>query len=203
MKALFSSTGAWWDGRSLRERRMLAVMGVVVLGVIAWLGVVRPLDGWKADQARARVAAERQMAQAQTAVAQRGARPTEAVDLQARVASAALTAGGQPTPGVAERGRLGLRPARVTAAQAVGGRAGRRSKNWALSKMPTGRWASAGRSLPAPSEFSISASVGCGLEQPGGAGITIMSLRLALPLITVAVLAGCASPPRVETVRSA
>nr|WP_303684156.1 type II secretion system protein GspM [Brevundimonas naejangsanensis] len=120
MKALFSSTGAWWDGRSLRERRMLAVMGVVVLGVIAWLGVVRPLDGWKADQARARVAAERQMAQVQTAVAQRGARPTEAVDLQALVASTALTAGVQPTLGMSEGGRLGFRLERVTTAQAFG-----------------------------------------------------------------------------------
>jgi len=99
---------------------MLAVMGVLVLGVIAWLGVVRPLDGWRADQARARVAAERQMAQVQTAVAQRGARPTEAVDLQALVASTALTAGVQPTLGMSEGGRLGFRLERVTTAQAFG-----------------------------------------------------------------------------------
>lgn len=120
MRTPFSSIVALWDGRSLRERRMLAVMGVVVLGVIAWLGVVRPLDGWKADQARARVAAERQMAQVQTAVAQRGARPAEAVDLQALVASTALTAGVQPTLGMSEGGRLGFRLERVTTAQAFG-----------------------------------------------------------------------------------
>ena len=75
MKALFSSVAAWWDGRSLRERRMLAVMGALVLGVVGWLSVVRPLDGWQADQARARVAAERQLAQVETAVVQRGVRP--------------------------------------------------------------------------------------------------------------------------------
>nr|WP_313632220.1 type II secretion system protein GspM [Brevundimonas naejangsanensis] len=120
MRTSFSSIVALWDGRSLRERRMLAVMGVLVLGVIAWLGVVRPLDGWRADQARARVAAERQMAQVQTAVAQRGARPTEAVDLQALVASTALTAGVQPTLGMSEGGRLGFRLERVTTAQAFG-----------------------------------------------------------------------------------
>ena len=45
MKALFTSVAAWWDGRSLRERRMLAIMGALVLGVVGWLGVVRPLDG--------------------------------------------------------------------------------------------------------------------------------------------------------------
>ncbi len=120
MRTSFSSVVALWDGRSLRERRMLAVMGVLVLGVIAWLGVVRPLDGWRADQARARVAAERQMTQVQTAVAQRGARPTEAVDLQALVASTASAAGVQPALGMSEGGRLGFRLDRVTTTQAFG-----------------------------------------------------------------------------------
>lgn len=120
MTAPFSSVAAWWHGRSLRERRMLAVMGALVLGVVGWLGVVRPLDGWQADQARARVAAERQLVQIRTAVAQRGARPTEAVDLQALVASTATTAGVEPTLGMSEGGRLGFRLDRVTTAQAFG-----------------------------------------------------------------------------------
>ena len=120
MRTSFSSIVALWDGRSLRERRMLAVMGVLVLGVIAWLGVVRPLDGWRADQARARVAAERQMAQVQTAVVQRGGRPTEAVDLQALVASTASAAEIQPALGMSESGRLGFRLDRVTTTQAFG-----------------------------------------------------------------------------------
>lgn len=120
MKALFSSVAAWWDGRSLRERRMLAIMGALVLGVVGWLGVVRPLDNWQADQARARLAAERQLAQVETAVIQRGARPAEAVDLQALVASTATAAGVQPTLGMSEGGRLGFRLDRVTTAQAFG-----------------------------------------------------------------------------------
>ena len=120
MTAPFSSVAAWWDGRSLRERRMLAVMGALVLGVVAWLGVARPLDGWQADQARARAAAERQLVQIQTAVAQRGARSTEAVDLQALVASTATAAGVQPTLGMSEGGRLGFRLDRVPTAQAFG-----------------------------------------------------------------------------------
>ena len=120
MTAPFSSVAAWWNGRSLRERRMLAIMGTLVLGVVGWLGVVRPLDGWQADQARARVAAERQRVQIQTAVSQRGARPTEAVDLQALVASTATAAGVQPTLGMSEGGRLGFRLDRATTAQAFG-----------------------------------------------------------------------------------
>lgn len=120
MKALFSSVAAWWDGLSLRERRMLAIMGALVLGVVGWLGVVRPLDNWQADQARARVAAERRLTQVETAVIQRGARPAEAVDLQALVASTASAAGVQPTSGMSEGGRLGFRLDRVTTAQAFG-----------------------------------------------------------------------------------
>ncbi len=118
MRTSFSSVVALWDGRSLREQRMLAVMGVLVLGLLVWQGVVRPLDGWRADQARARLAAERQMAQVQTAVAQRGTRPTEVVDLQALVASTASAAGVQPTLGMSESGRLGFRLDRVTTTQA-------------------------------------------------------------------------------------
>lgn len=120
MKALFSSVAAWWDGRSLRERRMLGVMGALVLGVVGWLGVVQPLDGWKADQARARLAAERQLAQIETAVVQRGETPKQAVDLQPLVASTATAAGVQPTLGMSEGGRLGFRLDRVTTAQAFG-----------------------------------------------------------------------------------
>lgn len=120
MKALFSSVAAVWDGRSLRERQMLAVMGALVLGVVGWLGVVRPLDGWTGDQARARVAAERQLTQVATAVAQRGAPPAETVDLQALVASTAPAAGVQPTLGMSEGGRLGFRLDRVTTAQVFG-----------------------------------------------------------------------------------
>ena len=41
---------AWWNGRTARERWMLAVLGVLVLIVLLWLGVLRPLGAW-ADQA--------------------------------------------------------------------------------------------------------------------------------------------------------
>lgn len=120
MKVPFSSVSVWWDGRSPRERQMLAVMGALVLGVIGWLGMVRPLDAWTADQARARVVAERRLTQIEIAVVQRGARPAEAVDLQALVASTAPAAGVQPTLGMSEGGRLGFRLDRVTTAQAFG-----------------------------------------------------------------------------------
>lgn len=45
--------GIWWSERSLRERRMLIVLGVLLAATILWLGLVRPLDKALAD-ARAR-----------------------------------------------------------------------------------------------------------------------------------------------------
>lgn len=49
----------WWLGRSVRERWMLAALGVVLAGVFGWYGVLTPLR-WGADAAadrRARAAA--------------------------------------------------------------------------------------------------------------------------------------------------
>lgn len=50
----------WWNERSPREQRMLAVMIAVLVAVVAWLGVVRPIglarDAAEARHARAVVA---------------------------------------------------------------------------------------------------------------------------------------------------
>lgn len=35
---------AWFDGRSLRERRMLIVMVALLAVVILWAGIIRPVD---------------------------------------------------------------------------------------------------------------------------------------------------------------
>lgn len=34
----------WWSGRSARERGLLVLLGVVLFGLLAWYGVVSPLD---------------------------------------------------------------------------------------------------------------------------------------------------------------
>ncbi len=41
MMALFKS---WWRERSDREQRMLAGLGVLLVIVVGWLGIIRPLD---------------------------------------------------------------------------------------------------------------------------------------------------------------
>jgi len=201
MKALFSSVAAWWDGLSLRERRMLAIMGALVLGVVGWLGVVRPLDNWQADQARARVAAERRLTQVETAVIQRGARPAEAVDLQALVASTASAAGVQPTLGMSE-GDDG--PGLRLAGRAGAGRGAHRGTGRGRERgRDAGRDGRAGVRRLGGRAFRPVGIVRCRLGGRGGAGIAAMISRLALPLVSAAVLAGCASAPRVETQLSA
>ena len=74
---------AWWNGRSLREQRLLAAMIAMVVIVVAWLGILRPL-------AAARESAETRHARAVVALGQvrtlGGAldaarqRPTPAID---------------------------------------------------------------------------------------------------------------------------
>lgn len=48
-----SRFGIWWSQRSVREQRMLIVLGGVLAATILWLGILRPLDKALAD-ARAR-----------------------------------------------------------------------------------------------------------------------------------------------------
>lgn len=51
----------WWNERSLREQRLLAVMIAILVAVVAWLGVARPI-------AQARDAAETRHARAVVAL---------------------------------------------------------------------------------------------------------------------------------------
>ena len=53
----------WWNERSLREQRMLALMVAILVAVVAWLGVARPI-------ALARDAAETRHARAVVALGQ-------------------------------------------------------------------------------------------------------------------------------------
>jgi general secretion pathway protein M len=48
-----SRSGIWWSLRSVREQRMLIVLGALLAATILWLGILRPLDKALAD-ARAR-----------------------------------------------------------------------------------------------------------------------------------------------------
>ncbi len=57
MNAMIQSMGLWWDGRSVREQRMLAVMGLLIAAVLIWLLVLRPAWAWREAAAERRVEA--------------------------------------------------------------------------------------------------------------------------------------------------
>jgi len=63
MTALLARAHGWWDGRTVRERRLLAVMAVLVAAVLAWLLIVRPVQAWQTGAADRRFEAEQTLAE--------------------------------------------------------------------------------------------------------------------------------------------
>lgn len=122
MNGLMSQAAAWWDGRTLRERRMLAIMGLAVAIVLAWLVVLRPAWAWRDAAARQRVAAEtnleliRRFAGAESASGVSG----DSVDLQAAVEQANAAAGVTPVMGMSPEGGLGFSLTNVSTGAAFG-----------------------------------------------------------------------------------
>lgn len=63
MTALFARAHGWWDGRTVRERRLLMAMGVLFAAVLVWLLIVRPVQAWQAGAADRRIEAEQTLAE--------------------------------------------------------------------------------------------------------------------------------------------
>ena len=63
MTALLAQAHGWWDGRTVRERRLLMVMGLLFGAVLVWLLVVRPLQAWQVGAADRRFEAEQTLAE--------------------------------------------------------------------------------------------------------------------------------------------
>lgn len=97
MNRMIQSIGLWWDGRSVREQRMLAVMGLLVAAVLIWLLVLRPAWTWREAAAERRVEATASLTRIETSLA--GRAPTEAkatlalADVEQAARSAAEAAG--------------------------------------------------------------------------------------------------------------
>ncbi|MEG2314251.1 type II secretion system protein GspM [Brevundimonas sp.] len=47
-----------WDSRTRREQVMLAGLGLLVAGVVAWYGIIQPVQNWRDSAAFERQAAE-------------------------------------------------------------------------------------------------------------------------------------------------
>jgi len=122
MNGLMSQAAAWWDGRTLREQRMLTVMGLAIAAVLVWLLIVRPAWAWRADAAEARAVAEADLALVQTATG-RMARTDAAssdVDVAAVVAEVGSITGVTPVMGMSPDGGLGFNLTNVSSTAAFG-----------------------------------------------------------------------------------
>lgn len=123
MKPLFAQAQAWFDGRTVREQRMLAVMLAVIVMCGLWLLIVQPLWSWKAEAADRR-------ARAQTDLAYVTAQTSGAPDTPTTTASGpaieplamqtAEAAGLTITTGMDETGAFGFRAANVSSAALFG-----------------------------------------------------------------------------------
>jgi general secretion pathway protein M len=116
----------WWEGRTLRERRMLAAMAILAAAVAVWLGAVRPALAWREAAAEARATAEADhvavlAALARTASAKAGPdAPADARGLEPIIRQAAEASGLEITTGMDESGRLGFRIAQGSTAAVFG-----------------------------------------------------------------------------------
>ena len=122
MNRVLAPALAWWEGRTLRERRMLMAMAVLVLAVVAWLGVVRPLGAWRAEAARDRTRAEADLAVARHAAARLSPaeKANESIDLPAVVEAANQLTGLSPMTGMSPSGGFGFSLSNTPTAAAFG-----------------------------------------------------------------------------------
>jgi general secretion pathway protein M len=121
MNGLMSQAAAWWDGRTLREQRMLAVMGLAIAAVLIWLLIVRPAWAWRADAAEARAVAEADLAMVRTATGRlSGGAGTTGVDVSAVVAEVGGVTGLTPVMGMSADGGLGFSLTNVSTTAAFG-----------------------------------------------------------------------------------
>jgi general secretion pathway protein M len=121
MNRLTANALAWWEGRTLREQRMLAVMGLILLAVMIWLAVVRPAWAWRDSAADERARAENGLVLARQAATRLAVTTGQgSADIQPVVQAAGDAAGVTPVMGMAPDGGLGFTLADVQTAAAFG-----------------------------------------------------------------------------------
>lgn len=108
----------WFSGRTLREQRMLIVMAALLLAVVVWLGVVRPVLAWRAAAADRAQAAAATLAEVRASVASLGpARPAArppAEGLEPLIRRTAEAAGLEVVTAMSPSGQLGFQLSRVS-----------------------------------------------------------------------------------------
>ena len=115
MRRLTDRLYPWWEGRTPREQRMLALMAVLLAAVLVWLAVVRPVLAWRETAAADRAQAEADLAWVQaglrlTAPSAAARRPVIDVEgFEPLVLRTAEAAGLGVTTGMDASGRLAFR----------------------------------------------------------------------------------------------
>lgn len=101
---------AWLDGRTPRERIMLIVCGALLIGVLCWLLIYRPVAAWAEQAADSRFAAARDEAVVTAALAEvrAPADPDAAGDITQKVQQTAVGHGLTPNLAMAANGDLGF-----------------------------------------------------------------------------------------------
>ena len=91
MNGLIEQARRWWIGRSVREQRLLLIMGVLAGAVLLWLAVVRPVFAWRegAAERRAEAQVELMLIQAGTARVSGGPSGLPPAEVQAAARTAA------------------------------------------------------------------------------------------------------------------
>lgn len=121
MRRLTDRLYPWWEGRTVRERRMLAAMAVLLAAVFVWLAIVRPMLDWREQAAADRAAAEAELAWVQAGLRltapTASARPVIDVEgFEPLVTRTAEAAGLSVTTGMDASGRLAFRIPDATSA---------------------------------------------------------------------------------------
>jgi general secretion pathway protein M len=123
MPAVFEPVLTWWGARTLRERRMLALMGALCAATAVWLGVVRPVLDWREQAADRRQRAAAALSQVHHDLS-RLAGPTDRADpipmdgLEPLVRRTTDAAGLTVSLAMGADGRLGFRLAAATSGSA-------------------------------------------------------------------------------------
>lgn len=123
MKTLFAKAQAWFDGRTVREQRMLAVMLAVIALCVVWLLIIQPLWTWKSEAAdrRARAKIDLAYVAAQTSGASTvPAAPASGSAIEPLALQAAEASGLTITTGMDASGAFGFRAANVSSAALFG-----------------------------------------------------------------------------------
>jgi general secretion pathway protein M len=122
MNGVIDSARAWFDGRTMREQRMLGAMVLVIALCVVWLLVVQPLWTWKAEAAERRVQAETDLAfvQRQVGVLPKATATSDGPAIEPLAVQAAQTAGLTIVTGMDATGTFGFTAANVSSAALFG-----------------------------------------------------------------------------------